>query len=446
MAVWSEVSLSRLASGRRLDAEYYDPEILQFENAVKQFPGGWKTLSEITSLITDGDHLKRNYVDDGLLFLTAENFREHVIDYISDLRISPSYEQSLARSRAEEGAVFLTKTGKWYGKAVVCRSDQPTFNISADVAKIRLLSEHDPYFLACYLNSAIGYALVRRESSGGSRDRIILENLRTLPVPLLHEIDPRYQEIVDRITESYANADQHYHVAEQLLEKALGLDELDLTSTLSFERPYSYVQAAKRYDAEFYQPRMQNLISALSQDGLTIADVTEQAKRKFRPRSGSVFEYIEIADVAENGTINSSTISADNAPSRATWMVRSNDVITSIVRPLLRRTAQITDSQDSFVCSSGFAVLTPESISPELLLVYLRLPLVCELLDLHTTASMYPAISIANLMQIPITLPNKPIRDEITSHIRESFAARSNIQRLVEESRSMVERTILGQG
>ena len=38
-------------------------------------------------------------------------------------------------------------------------------------------------------------------------------------------------------------------------------------------------------------------------------------------------------------------------------------------------------------------VLTPEEIEPELLLVYLRLPLVCELLDLHTTASMYPAIS-----------------------------------------------------
>ena len=32
-------------------------------------------------------------------------------------------------------------------------------------------------------------------------------------------------------------------------------------------------------------------------------------------------------------------------------------------------------------------------IDPELRLAYLRLPVVAELLDLHTTASMYPAIS-----------------------------------------------------
>jgi len=45
------------------------------------------------------------------------------------------------------------------------------------------------------------------------------------------------------------------------------------------------------------------------------------------------------------------------------------------------------------ICSSGFAVLTPKGIPSELLFAYLRLPVICELMDLHTTASMYPAIS-----------------------------------------------------
>ena len=137
MAIWSEIALSELAGSRRLDAEYYDPELLRFEDAVKRFPGGWTTLSDLAELITDGDHLKRNYVDEGVLFLTSENFREHAIDYASELRIAPDYERTLARARAEAETVFLTKTGKCYGKAVVCRTNEPKFNIAAVVAKVR---------------------------------------------------------------------------------------------------------------------------------------------------------------------------------------------------------------------------------------------------------------------------------------------------------------------
>ncbi|MGA7933059.1 MAG: hypothetical protein WCA35_05890 [Kovacikia sp.] len=81
------------------------------------------------------------------------------------------------------------------------------------------------------------------------------------------------------------------------------------------------------------------------------------------------------------------------APSRAQWIVRKDDVITSTVRPIRRLTALIERNQDGYVCSSGFAVFQPAKVQPEVLLVYLRLPIICEILDLHTTASMYPAIS-----------------------------------------------------
>lgn len=57
-------------------------------------------------------------------------------------------------------------------------------------------------------------------------------------------------------------------------------------------------------------------------------------------------------------------------------------------------------------------------------MTYLRLPLVCELLDLHTTASMYPAISTSELMKIPIALPDDATRKQIVTRVRESFEAR----------------------
>jgi hypothetical protein len=448
MAVWGEVPLSKLAGARRVDAEYYDPQLLRYEYAVKKFSGGWAPLKELAELVTDGDHLKRNYVSDGVLFLTSENFREHTIEYASQLRIASDYERTLARARAEAGAVFLTKTGRWYGKAAVCRADEPRFNISADVAKIRIKDEYDPFFLACYLNSSIGYALVRRESTGASRDRIILDNLRTLPVPRVARTESKYRAVVDRIGNAYTKADRVYAEAEALLESALGLDKLDLTPWLFYKRSYLDVQKAGRCDAEYFSPRMQNLISALSCDGLTIANVAKISKRRFKPKPGAQFQYIEIADVTGSGTVDSSPVAGDEAPSRATWIVKPGDIITTTVRPIRRLSAIITDDQDGYICSSGFAVVTPRNpkdIAPELLLVYLRLPLVCELLDLHTTASMYPAISAADLMKIPIALPNIATRRKIVARVRESFDARREARRLLGQAKAIVEDAILGE-
>jgi restriction endonuclease S subunit len=87
--------------------------------------------------------------------------------------------------------------------------------------------------------------------------------------------------------------------------------------------------------------------------------------------------------------------------------------------------------------------LKPTAIEPELLLVYLRLPLVCELLDLNTTASMYPAISTADLLRIPISLPDAPTRERIVAKVKESFAARREARRLLDEAKALVEKAIL---
>ena len=124
------------------------------------------------------------------------------------------------------------------------------------------------------------------------------------------------------------------------------------------------------------------------------------------------------------------------------WIVETNDVITSTVRPIRRLSALIEPEQNHYICSSGFAVLKPTKIEPEVLLIYLRSPIVCEILDLHTTASMYPSISTEDLLSIPITLPKESIRQEITEKVRESRKAREQSKQLLEIAKTGVERAI----
>lgn len=169
------------------------------------------------------------------------------------------------------------------------------------------------------------------------------------------------------------------------------------------------------------------------------------ATRRFKPQGGVEFQYIEIGNLTGFGTAESGPVPGEDAPSRATWIVKPGDVITTTVRPIRRLSAIISEDQGGYVCSSGFAVLKPTSVEPELLLAYLRLPLICELLGLHTTASMYPAISTADLMRIPISIPNAATRKKIVAKVRDSLDARRKARRLLHEAKAMVEREILGE-
>ncbi|MGJ5627843.1 hypothetical protein [Nostoc sp. CALU 1950] len=107
---------------------------------------------------------------------------------------------------------------------------------------------------------------------------------------------------------------------------------------------------------------------------------------------------------------------------------------------LLRLSALIESEQNNYICSSGFAVLKPTKIELEVLLIYLRSPIVCEILDLHTTASMYPAISTEDLLKIPITLPKESTRQKVTEKVRESRKAREQSKQLLEIAKTGVER------
>lgn len=96
--------------------------------------------------------------------------------------------------------------------------------------------------------------------------------------------------------------------------------------------------------------------------------MADPLREKFRLSACAGFDYIEISDIDGAGAATSTRLASEDAPSRATWHVWAEDIITSTVRPIRRLSAQITAEQEGFVCSSGFVVVTPRDIGPEVLL------------------------------------------------------------------------------
>lgn len=197
----------------------------------------------------------------------------------------------------------------------------------------------------------------------------------------------------------------------------------------------SATRTADRLDAEYFDPQFQVLLNRLRSQNLKIGDVAEIRKERFSPLDDeSDFRYIEIGGLTSDGYAVAEKIATCDAPSRATWIVRSGDVITSMVRPIRRLTALIDADQDGEVCSSGFVVLKPVKISPEILFAYLRQTELCRVMNMYTTASMYPAISVENILELPFFLPNKRQVAAIEGYVRDARSKRKAAAQLVSKA------------
>ena len=267
--------------------------------------------------------------------------------------------------------------------------------------------------------------MLLRNARGTVQSGLNIDDLKALRIPNFSEhFKILCGDLVQKAQACLHLSTKVAHDAESVLVNALGLNEWRPLEPLSYARNFSEVFASERLDSQFHTPRVKELLSRLGQSGLTIGDIAPARREKFVTASVGSFNYIEISDIRADGTAGHNSVAMDDAPSRATWIVHSGDVLTSTVRPNRRLTALVMQNQNGFTASSGFVVLSPQAVPAEVLLTYLRLPVVCELMDLHTSASMYPAISDNDLLALPFPIISEAAKESIVTAISSAHKKR----------------------
>ena len=449
MAVWSAVKVSNLSPDIRWDAEHYKPEYLK--QAAAMAARKTSPLRDVAT-ISDGNHfsIAEEFSDEGVRYLRGQDLSDFFISDADPIYIPEKLYNSLARSHMHMGDVLVGIVGTIGSVGLVTeRHGKLTGNCKLAIVRAKTLPAE---YIAAYLASRVGQNEIQRRVRGAVQMGLILPDLKEIPVVV--PTQAQRDAVVKAVRGAQAarkRATETIASAETLLLSALGLDHLDLSPSRSYSRNFKDLLAEGRFDAEFFHPRSQAILKQLRLSGVSIGDVAPLAERIFRPeqqKKGGTFRYIEIGSLTGVGEAESETIDVAEAPSRAQFIVRPGDIITSTVRPIRRLSALIRSDQDGCVCSSGFAVLSPHSgeggIEPEVLLVYLRLPIVCEILDLYCTASMYPAIPVDRLLKVPVVVPEKRVRTKVVEHVRAALSARQEASRLLNEAKTIVEKAILG--
>ena len=247
----------------RIDADYYHPIYLREDSLVAKFKK--IPLSEF-SFITDGQH-GYHEVDENspISHLTAKNAKNWFADTDSADRLARWVDDKNKRSSLRENDLILSTRGTVGFCALVFQDILPA-NIDQDIARIAIKEKlFLPEFLLVYFNSQFGQDWIKRNISGMVQQGLSLQKVRTAPIPLFND---GFQKIIrDTILKAKKYIDHSkslYSQAERLLLSELGLLEWKPKHTLSFVKSFSDTKDSNRFDAEYFQPKYEEIVEAIN--------------------------------------------------------------------------------------------------------------------------------------------------------------------------------------
>lgn len=400
----------RALSATRLDASFYEPKYLDVSRQLDEMPVGVQPFRRICSKLNCGSTPKNVvYGDAGMGLIRTTNVRPNSYDPTDTLRV-PGMRLPLEGNRTIlPGDVLYTMSGT-VGFAAVYPAALDAASFSNTIARGRIRKEmgHDPYYVAAFLNSSLGYSQSMRLVSGGVLGHVMPNPLRDLRI-----VTPGL-EVQRAIGNVFRKAESlrllafeiRSSVAEELAT-AFG------SMPPGFAGDASWVESAElsgsRLDAWFHQRSFLSAVRLfeLRSDLIEVRSLcglgTTLANVKSWPTEN--FSYFEIGGLnPETGEAVPTNVHRHDAPSRAKYQVMAGDLLVSTVRPNLRAIGQVSARCLRAVCSSGFCVLRPKSPA---IGAYVRACLVQDAATMQlmrwNTGATYPAIerSIPCSVRIP---------------------------------------------
>lgn len=219
MAVLSSVSVSDLEGGRRLDAEYYRPELKEL---ARQLSFTAIPLRVIAKRITQGPN--PHFTEAGVPCLNGRNVVGGRINLDNTNFVSRAEFEELARYKLRKGDILVTLKGLGsIGQAALVTRDMDAI-FSRDLGLVRLHSSCGflpEYVYACLANFT-GRSLLDRGATGGTGQMTLTTAyLGSVPIQSAElSIQAAIGELVRACESKYEEERVHYRSAERTLLRA----------------------------------------------------------------------------------------------------------------------------------------------------------------------------------------------------------------------------------
>ena len=433
-------SIADASHSLRLDAEFFRPDYLQIQRRLEDI--GSRKLIDFQANIRHPKEIKRNYVENGVLLLRGQNVRPLSIDLTSNpVYISEEDAERLKENTIHYKDILIMRSGANVGQCAIYLENNPAISMS-DTLIIRS-GTLNPFFLAIFLNTKYGTALIERGKYGSAQPHIAPPFLYQIPVPNCENLQTEIEKTYLRSKELTELSKTRYAETQTLLLSELGLAGWQPKHRLTFATDYASMERVERIDADYFQPKYDDIISAIKSYPGGWNTVTNQVYLKdsnFKPEPETEYTYIELANIGSSGEIKDCMIAqGQDLPSRARCKVNTGDVIVSSVEGSLESIALITEEYDNALCSTGFHAINSDVINSETLLVFLKSSVGQLQLKKGCSGTILTAINSEEFGRIVIPCIKADKQSEIQQKVIKSFSLRKHAKDLLEYAKRSVE-------
>ncbi len=446
----SEVSSKALEFSGRIDAEYYRPEMLRYEAAVKQ-QLAVKLGDEANFLIGPfgSSFTVENYTDDSSYrYIRGKDVKPLTLMENDNVYMPEADFTRLKRYALRENDILVSVVGTLGNSAIVTKAVGPAvFSCKSTVVRPKSLN---PKYLTVYLNCEYGYKLLVRKERGVIQTGLNLDDLKDMPV---FRPSSAFQSRVAQAFDDALNladlAKQKQAEAETALLAALGLAGWTPPEPLTYTARAADALTAARLDAQYFMPSKLQMIDALAAlPGEVLGVRFKSVRDMFDPAKADpdlLVRNFDLPDALETILDDEKKVVACEDVGSLKKTMQNGDVAMSRLRAYLKETAVVRTGYDyPAVGSSEFLVLRPINLktnrfAPETLMIFLRSPPVQTILKWCQDGSQHPRFSERDLLAIPLPDAVADASEAIEAMVQSAFAARARSRALLSAAKRAVE-------
>lgn len=466
----------------RIDSEYFKQIYLQVVHLIKK--GNYIQLKDTDITIKHPAEIERNYIENGIWFVRAQNVKSLSLDINNKVFISQEDADKLSKNIIRKTDILMIRTGSCGDCVVYLEKENAIASSHIFIIRNTFFSQ---YFLSIFFSCKYGKLQIERGKYGSLQPEIATSYLKNIYIPMFSkEFQLEIEAMVKDSHKALENSKKLYKEAEAILYEALGLDaENPLESILSFDEEdkivhslrldggnsKGYIVASPNYsqkykglnisirtykesylktgrlDAEYYQVKydlIENVIKSYSEGWNIVSSYFEQNKT-YSNFDKSQYNYIEISDInISDGTASYNSIEVNNLPANAKILINKNDILVSKVRPYRGAVAIIDFEAEDIIASGAFVILREKTgFKKEVLKVLLRSVIYKELLLKYNVGISYPVIKDEDILNLPIPLLDLKTQIKIEAKIQQSFELRDKSKELLENAKLKIEKAII---
>ncbi len=341
-----------------------------------------------------------------------------------------------------------TNSFEWVGRTgIYYQNDDIQRTFASYLVRLNPKDSILPEYLCAYLNCKYGeWDVKRRARQSINQTNVNPEEVKEIEIPIL-DIDLQ-QKI--RCCFTQANSlrilsQKTYSKAELILHNGLGVNLVAVTDVNVSQKRFSDFINSGRLDAEYYQPKYDELFSRLSKFECKRLGDMVQIRKSIEPGSEAYqnkgIPFIRVSNLSKFGFSD-------------TEIHLSPDEYGDVIRPkqntiLLSKDGSVGIAykveQDMNVITSGailHLIITDNEFMPDYLTLVLNSVIVGMQAERDAGGSIIQHWKPSEIENVIIPKLSQEIQQEITNKVKESFALRRESKRLLNLAKTAVETAI----